>query len=352
MSSAPAHSSPTQPRLEHMAVWVEDIDRSVAFLEKALGWRRHPLVFGVDETDTVYGGMLLAFVDANGFWIELVQPTTEGPGMEFLREKGNGSLVELDFEVTDFDASCARMAARGVTLMGMDGNPMKQGGLLREWFLDENGERQRGDELLSYLPVEVAQGTSIELFWEYPTGVIIRRDRTWSDADRTPADAPRFDHTVVISRDFDASLAVYTDTLNLPVQSAAPGLSRAWTGMDGGPHAWIRANEHNNWIALMAPPAPAGGNALLRDPSLGHGAILELAAEVADIDAFASRMTSLGITLTAGDGAPLPPGASAVTVPGTGDRYAYVAREQSEGMRIMVFQRGPAATSVIAARDR
>ena len=199
--------------------------------------------------------------------------------------------------------------------------------------------------------MEVAQGTSIELFWEYPSGVIIRRDRTWSDADRTPADSPRFDHTVVISRDFDASLAVYTDTLDLPVQSAAPGLSRAWTGMDGGPHAWIRANEHNNWIALMSPSSP-NDNRLIRDPSLGHGAILELAAEVADIDAFAKRMAGLGIVMTAGDGAPLPPGATAVTVPGTGDRYAYFSRDQSEGMRIMVFQRGPASTSVFAARDR
>lgn len=351
MSTCSASNSLTQPRLEHMALWVDDIDRSVAFLEKALGWRRHPLVFGVDETDTVYGGMLLAFVDANGFWIELVQPTTEGPGMEFLKEKGNGSLVELDFEVTDFDASCARMAARGVALMGMDGNPMQQGGLLREWFLDENGVRQRGDELLSYLPADVSEGTSIELFWEYPSGVVLRRDQTWSDAQRTPRDAPRFDHTVVISANFDASLAVYADTLDLPVRPDVPGLVRAWTGMQDGSHAWIRANERGNWIALMS-PASAESNRLIQDPSLGHGAILELAAEVADIDAFSRRMAGLGIVMTAGDGAPLPPGATSVTVPGTGDRYAYFSREQSEGMRIMVFQRGPVSTSVFAARDR
>ena len=350
MSHDPKNISPTQPRLEHMAIWVEDIDRSVAFLERALGWRRHPLVFGVDEDDTIYGGMLLAFVDANGFWLELVQPTTEGPGMDFLRQKGDGSLVELDFEVLDFDASCERMAKRGITLMGMDGNPMQRGGLLREWFLDENGERQRGDELLSYLPVDVAQGTSIELFWEYPSGVIIRRDRTWSAEQRTPRDAPRFDHTSVITSDFEASLALYTDTLDLEHQPAARGLSRAWTGMDGGRHAWLRANERGNWISLMAPAGP--GNRLIDDPTLGHGAILEVAAEVSDIAAFAKRMASEGISLTAGDGAALPPGASWVEVPETGDRYAYFCREASLGMRIMVFQRGPAATSVFAARDR
>ena len=350
MATADSSKHPTRPRLEHMAIWVEDIDRSVAFLERALGWRRHPLVFGVDEDDTVYGGMLLAFVDANGFWLELVQPTTAGPGLDFLRQKGDGSLVELDFEVLDFDASCARMEQLGVTLMGMDGNPMQQGGLLREWFLDENGERQRGDELLSYLPVDVAQGTSIELFWEYPSGVIIRRDRTWPEEQHTPRDAPRFDHTVVITENFDAARPLYTDTLDLGPAAAAPALPRAWTGMDDGDHAWLRANDRGNWISLMAPEGP--GNRLIDDPALGHGAILELAAEVSDIEAFTQRMSGEGITMTAGDGAALPPGTSWVEIPGTGDRYAYFSRDASLGMRIMVFQRGPAATSVFAARDR
>ena len=345
-------SSPTQPRLEHMALWVEDIDRSAAFLERALGWRRHPLVFGVDETDTIYGGMLLAFVDANGFWIELVQPTTEGPGMEFLRQKGDGSLVELDFEVTDFDASCALMKSRGITLMGMDGNPLQQGGLLREWFLDEHGERQRGDELLSYLPADVAQGTSIELFWEYPTGVVIRRDRTWTDDQRTPRDAPRFDHTVVLAGDFEATLSVYTDILNLPHQAAAPGLERGWMGMKNGPHAWIRANERGNWISIVGADAHGGGRQLLEDSRLGPGAIVEIAAEVADIDAFSRRMAAAGITMTAGDDTPLDAGATSVCVDSSGDRYAYFSRESSEGMRIMVFQRGTDARSVFAARDR
>jgi hypothetical protein len=77
-----------------------------------------------------------------------------------------------------------------------------------------------------------------------------------------------------------------------------------------------------------------------------------LAAEVSDIEAFTQRMSGEGIAMTAGDGAALPPGTSWVEIPGTGDRYAYFSRDASLGMRIMVFQRGPAATSVFAARDR
>src|SRR5262252_2817169 len=109
----------------HLGAWAQDIDKTAAFLSDALGWRRHPLEFGVDEDSTVFGGMKLAFVDANGFWLELVQPTTAGPGMDFLKQKGNGSLVELDFSVPDFDKSVARLAEMGTPAIGMDGNPMK-----------------------------------------------------------------------------------------------------------------------------------------------------------------------------------------------------------------------------------
>ena len=167
-ASHAASDQDIQPALEHIAVWAEDIDKTATFLQEVLGWRRHPLRFGVDEDSTVFGGMELAFIDANGFWLERVEPTTEGPGMDFLKQKGNGSLVELDFFVDDFDAHVAHMEARGIELIGMDGEPMKDGGLLREWYIDEKGQRQRGDERLSYLPFDLARGTSIEVAWEYP----------------------------------------------------------------------------------------------------------------------------------------------------------------------------------------
>jgi catechol 2,3-dioxygenase-like lactoylglutathione lyase family enzyme len=344
-------SSKIQPSLEHMAVWVEDIDRTAAFLEGVLGWRRHPLDFGVDDGDTVYGGMRLAFVDANGLWLELVQPTTEGPGMEFLRQKGNGSLVELDFEVGDFDAAVAAMKARGIDLIGMDGKPLAVGGLLREWFIDEHGDRQRADELLSYLPFDLARGTSIELFWEYPTGVVLLRDRTWGEHQRTPRDTPRLDHAVILAADLEKTAEVYTDILHLPRHASAPGLRRGWTGFGDAGHAWIRGNERGMWLALLAPAAPEDGRALLGDERLGDGAILELAAEVADIAAFSDRMQAGGITMTAGDGTPLPDGQKSVLVESTGDRFAYFPRDRSEGLRILVFERGPAGTSAFTRRD-
>lgn len=347
-----ADSPAIQPKLEHIAVWVEDIDRTATFLQSALGWRRHPLDFGVDEDDTVFGGMRLAFIDANGFWLELVQPTTQGPGMEFLKQKGNGSLVELDYFVDDFDAHVAYMQARGVELIGMDGGPMKNGGLLREWYIDEHGQRQRGDERLSYLPFDLAGGTSIEVAWEYPSGVVILRDNTWKVSDRTPRDAPRVDHALVITPDLERVAGVYTDVLRLARHPSAPGLPREWMGFGEGRHAWIRSNDHGMYVALMAPSTPHAGTRLLEDPRFGPGAIMELGIEVADIDAFYEEMKTMGIVMTAGDDTPLPTGKSAVLVESSGDRYSYFPLARSEGMRLMVFQRGPLATSAFARRDR
>ena len=65
-------------------------------------------------------------------------------------------------------------------------------------------------------------------------------------------------------------------------------------------------------------------------------------------DAFHDAMKAKRITMTAGDGTPLPAGAKAVTTP-TGDRYCYFPLERSEGLRIMVFQR--AGKGAIAHRD-
>ena len=327
--------SPTQPHLEHVAIWAADLDKTAAFLEDTLGWRRHPLEFGVSDDSTVYGGMKLAFVDANGFWLELVQPTTEGPGMEFLRQKGNGSIVELDFFVDDFEKTVAWMKSKGVEPWGMDGKPMVNGGLLQEWA-NIDGKVRNADERLMYLPTDVSRGTSIELGWEYPSGVVYYRDETWGPAERTPASAPRMDHVAVAAANLPMTTDVYTKVLELKQAPGAPGLSRGWMGVTATDQNWIHGNSHV-WVNVVAPTGPAGAK-VLADPRFGDGNIMELAAEVADIDAFYDAMQAKGITMTAGDGVPLPAGAKAVTT-ATGDRYIYFPLDRSEGMRILVFER-------------
>jgi catechol 2,3-dioxygenase-like lactoylglutathione lyase family enzyme len=348
--AAPASDPNFKPHLEHMAVWVKDLDKTAAFLSDALGWRRHPLQFGVNDDSKVYGGMKLGFVDANGIWLELVQPTTPGPGMDFLKEKGNGALVELDFFVDDFDKAVAAVKAKGIQPMGMDGKPMVNGGLLSEWAI-KDGKRVRGDERLLYFPMEVSRGTSVEIGWEYPNGVVLLRDATWNDANRTPRSAPHVDHTVVLAADLEKTSKFYTDTLGLPRHSLKTGVRKEWMGVGDDGHAWIAGNPHGMWIEVVQPSASAAGKAILANKQFGDGMIMELDVEVADIAKFYDSMKAKGIVMTVDGDSPLPAGKKAVPVGSTGDSYSYFPVKKSEGMRIMVFQRGPKATSLFAARD-
>lgn len=335
--ASPAADASTQPRLEHIAVWVESVDKTAKFLADCLGWRRHPLEFGVDDTDKTFGGMKLAFVDANGLWLELVEPTTPGPGLEFLKQKGNGALVELDFFVDDFDKTVAAVKAKNIQPMGMDGKPMVNGGLLSEWAIKE-GRRVRGNERLMYFPMEVSHGTSVEIGWEYPSGVVLLRDATWSDQQRTPRSGPRVNHTVVLAADLAKTTKFYTYTLNLKQHSTQSGIRSDWMGVGDKAHVWIDGNERGTRIQVVAPPATAAGKALLANTKYGDGAIMELGVTVKDIDAFYDQMKTKGITMTAGDGKALPAGTKAIQMDGSGDRYSYFPVGKSEGMRIMVFQ--------------
>lgn len=345
MAGAPPPA--VRPHLEHVAVWAADLDETAAFLHDVFGWRRHPIEFGVREDSTVFGGMKLAFVDANGFWIELVQPTTPGPGMDFLKQKGDGSIVELDFFVEDFEAALKWLEAKGIPPHGMDDKPIQNGGLLEEWARID-GEVRVAGERLAYLPLSVSRGTSIELGWEYPTGVVVHRDNTWGPNDRTPAAGPRMDHVTVAAADFEKTLAVYTGALELKHARGVRGFRRDWMGVDENGQAWVDSNGPV-WINVVAPTG-AAGKRFLADPALGDGVISELAVEVADIDAFTSAMKQRGIVMTAGDGAPLTSSKSALTGE-AGDRYCYLPRDKSHGMRIVVFQRGSGPKSALNQRD-
>jgi catechol 2,3-dioxygenase-like lactoylglutathione lyase family enzyme len=342
-AASPASDS-LKPRLEHTAVWVKDVDKTSNFLSYALGWRRHPLKFGVAADSRVYGGMKLAFVDANGLWLELVEPTSPGPGMDFLKQKGNGSLVELDFFVDDFDTAEAAVRTMGIQPMGMDGKPMVNGGRLTEWAI-KDGKRVRGDERLLYMPMDVSRGTSVEIGWEYPSGVVLLRDATWKEGERTPRSGPRVDHVVVLAQDLEKTAKFYTDVLGLRRNPRSSGFPRRWMGLGADRHAWIDGGD-GTWIELVSPAPGSAAAKLLENPRFGDGAILELDVEVPDADTFYDRMRAKGLTMTAGDSTALAAGEKSVVLP-TGDRFSYFPQSASQGMRIMVFQRGSAASSLL-----
>jgi hypothetical protein len=178
-------------------------------------------------------------------------------------------------------------------------NPLRNGGLLKEWVM-KDGKRVDGDERLMYLPMAAAGGTSIELFWEYPNGAVIYRDDTWPSEARPDPSGPRLDFTTVMSANLPNTTKVYTETLGLDTLSLTQGLSRDWIGVGEQSHAWVKTNG-SIWVELVAPSGEAGKKALA-DSKLGDGALVELGVEVSDIDAFHDAMAAKGIKMTAGDG--------------------------------------------------
>jgi hypothetical protein len=120
--------------------------------------------------------------------------------------------------------------------------------------------------------------------------------------------------------------------------------------MGGGAdhHAWIDGGQ-GTWIELVSPAPGSPAAKFLQSRRFGDGAILELDVEVANIDEFYDHMSKNGLTMTAGDSTALEEGQRAVTLP-TGDQYSYLPLAASQGMRILVFQRGVSETSALPGR--
>ncbi len=61
-----------------------------------------------------------------GFWLELILPTSPGPGMDILEEQGDGAIVEINFEAVLND-----MKARSIPMFNMDGSSLGEDGSRR-----------------------------------------------------------------------------------------------------------------------------------------------------------------------------------------------------------------------------
>ena len=82
----------------------------------------------------------------------------------------------------------------------------------------------------------------------------------------------------------------------------------------------------------------------------GNGYVLEIGAEVDDLDKFYDQMKEKGITMVNLDGSPLVSGEKGTTIKPYGERH-YFPLERSFGMRIMIYERGSSSTSILHQRD-
>ena len=171
---------PRDERLDHIAVWAADWKDSAKFLEDYIGWDLHPIIFGAAGESV--GDMELVFVNGNGLWVELVQPTSQGPGMELLDMLGDGAIVELDFQSNNYQRSLDAGIENNLQMLGMDGLPLRDRGRIIDGIIDPNSDGPLPDEYIAYFPYELTGGTAVEIYERNDSdedSILAQRDMMW-----------------------------------------------------------------------------------------------------------------------------------------------------------------------------
>lgn len=98
-------------RINHVAIVVKDIEKSLEFWETALGLKLHHV------EDVPSQASKVAFIPVGESEIELVQPTTEDSGLAGYLEKRGEGLHHLCVEVDDIEAKMQELKDAGVRLI-------------------------------------------------------------------------------------------------------------------------------------------------------------------------------------------------------------------------------------------
>ncbi len=97
--------------INHVAVVVEDMEKSLAFWRDALGLELHELRDVPAEKSQV------AFLPLAGAEVELVMPTTDDSGIaKYLAKRGQG-MHHLCLEVDDIDAMMTQLKSKNIRLI-------------------------------------------------------------------------------------------------------------------------------------------------------------------------------------------------------------------------------------------
>ena len=339
-----------QLRFDHAAIWVEDMEKTATFLADIVGWKRHPMEIAVSSEDETTGGMEAVFIDGNGLWMELILPTSAGPGMDILREQGAGAIVEINFEPGNYEAVLDDMKARGIPMFNMDGSPLgEDGGVIKEGVVEE-GEMENIGQRIAYWSTDLTRGTTVEIYEllkEDETNLLNVRDRTWVNEKPNPG-SPRIDHVAILVEDLDSTAGFYTDVMGLRRHPMKIGIdSDSNTGVGGLDISFVDAN--GVWLELVQPTGPGPIMDLLKKK--GDGYVAELIAEVDNLDDYYDQVKAKGVELVNIDGTPFQDGEKCFVLEPYGDKAAYFPKDVSCGMTIEVYERGPRDTSLMHKRD-
>ncbi|MCK6583056.1 MAG: methylmalonyl-CoA epimerase [Anaerolineales bacterium] len=107
--------------VNHVAVVVEDMEKSLAFWRDALGIELHELRDVPAEKSQV------AFLPLAGAEVELVMPTTDDSGIaKYLAKRGQG-MHHLCLEVDDIEAMMAQLKGKNIRLINEEARTAADG---------------------------------------------------------------------------------------------------------------------------------------------------------------------------------------------------------------------------------
>jgi methylmalonyl-CoA epimerase len=115
-----------QPRagargVDHVSFVVEDLEEALRFYVDTLGL---PVV---KKEESELHGVRAAFLRAGDVMVEIIEPLSEGPLMDFLRKRGPG-FHHLAFEVPDLPTALGVVSAAGYRVIDPAPKPGIEGG--------------------------------------------------------------------------------------------------------------------------------------------------------------------------------------------------------------------------------
>ncbi|MBN1147460.1 MAG: methylmalonyl-CoA epimerase [Anaerolineales bacterium] len=102
---------PEIKRIDHVAILVDDMEKTLSFWEGALGIQMTHMQEMPAEKSRI------AFLPLGGSEIELVQPTTDDSGLARYLEKRGPGMHHICLEVDDIEAMLAQLREKGVQLI-------------------------------------------------------------------------------------------------------------------------------------------------------------------------------------------------------------------------------------------
>jgi methylmalonyl-CoA/ethylmalonyl-CoA epimerase len=98
-------------RIDHIAVLVDDLEKTLAFWRDGLGMELSHV------EDVPAEKSMVAFLPLGGSEVELVKPTTDDSGLARYLEKRGPGMHHLCLEVDDIEGMLARLKAAGIQLI-------------------------------------------------------------------------------------------------------------------------------------------------------------------------------------------------------------------------------------------